>query len=158
TPAGSTPTSSAASRSAAPTGPLSEGSIAPPGKAGWPACRRRCGPRCTISRSGSPAVSPNSSKTAEARPPRSGARSRGGTTIRPASAAGPVGQAGAGAAGAGPPPTALADAGPASTAPAGAGPGDGPPGNGSPAGAPAEDSPGGTAPPGAAPDGSGVTR
>ncbi len=45
TPAGSTPTSSAASRSAVPTGPSSPASMAPPGKAGWPACRRSPGPR-----------------------------------------------------------------------------------------------------------------
>jgi hypothetical protein len=40
TPSGSTPTSSAASRRAAPTGPPSPASMAPPGKAGWPACSR----------------------------------------------------------------------------------------------------------------------
>src|SRR5262249_9964897 len=77
TPAGSTPASSAASRSAAPTGPWSAGSITPPGNAGWPAWRRSNGLRWTISRLGSPAVSPTSIKTADGRPvPAAGARGR----------------------------------------------------------------------------------
>ena len=83
TPAGSTPASSAASRKAAPTGPWSAASMAPPGNAGWPAWRRSHGLRWTISTSGPPSVSPNSISTAEGRPvPDAGGRSSGGTVIR----------------------------------------------------------------------------
>src|SRR5205823_58585 len=52
TPPGSRPTSSTASRSAAPTGPPSPASMAPPGKAGCPACSRRSSLRWMNSRSG----------------------------------------------------------------------------------------------------------
>src|SRR5439155_680115 len=80
-----TPASSAASRKAAPTGPWSAASIAPPGKAGWPAWRRSHGLRWTISRSGSPAGSPTRIRTADGRPaPAAGGRSGGGTVIRAA--------------------------------------------------------------------------
>ena len=49
---GPTPTSSAASRSAAATGPESPASMAPPGKAGWPACSRSSALRWMNSSSG----------------------------------------------------------------------------------------------------------
>ncbi len=50
--AGSSPTSSLASRSAVAAGSVSPGSAAPPGNAGWPAWLRRVAARCRTSTSG----------------------------------------------------------------------------------------------------------
>ena len=100
TPPGSTPTSSAASRSAAATGPPSAASIAPPGKAGWPACSRRPSlrwMRSTSGLSGPSRPSPNKMRTAEARPPRAGGWISGSISIEAAASASSRSHAGTGA-------------------------------------------------------------
>ena len=100
TPAGSTPTSSAASRRAAPTGPPSSASIAPPGKAGWPAWSRSPSLRWMKSRSGSsdpsrPAA--NKMSTADARPPWAGGWISGSISMVLAASASSRNHAGTGA-------------------------------------------------------------
>ncbi len=94
---GSTPTSSAASRSAAATGPPSAASIAPPGKAGCPACSRSPSLRWMRSTSGPSRPSPNKMSTAEARPPRAGGWIRGSISMPAAASASSRSHAGTGA-------------------------------------------------------------
>src|SRR5256886_11174605 len=86
-PARSRPTSSVASRSAAPTGPPSPSSMAPPGKAGWPACSRSSSLRWIKSRSGPSGPLPNRTSTADGLPPVAGGASSAGTSIVPAASA-----------------------------------------------------------------------
>ena len=87
TPAGSRPVSSAASRSAAATGPSSESSIAPPGKAGCPACRRSPSLRWMNRRSGPSGPAPKRISTADRLPPDVGGRITRGTSMAAAAAA-----------------------------------------------------------------------
>jgi hypothetical protein len=95
TPPGSTPTSSAASRSAAATGPESSASMAPPGKAGCPACSRSPWLRWMNSRSGPSGPSANRTSTADGLPPRSGGKLSRDISIVLAAAASSCNHAGA---------------------------------------------------------------
>jgi len=97
---GSTPTSSAASRRAAATGPTSWASMAPPGKAGWPACSRSPSLRWMRSRSGwsGPSrPSANKMSTADSRPPRAGGWISGSICMALAASASSRSHAGTGA-------------------------------------------------------------
>ena len=70
--------------------------MAPPGKAGWPACSRSPSLRWMNSRSGPSGPSPNRTSTADGLPPVAGGASGGGTSIVPAASASRSSQDGAG--------------------------------------------------------------